>query len=163
MEYTKLSILLLAFTILSCDKKQDPKAIDFINQWEKLEIKTHTEKIIISKFSDSAKYEQNLNNIVFQILPEDGKLVEEKIVRKNIYFTKGERDSLAKYIYESVTKPKFTSIIATEYSGSVSLNYDTGSLRLICEYNSTGNWSAVSDETKKIYTILSKKVEISKN
>ena len=84
-------------------------------------------------------------------------------MKKKLYYTKSEKDSLAKYIYECVTEPKFTNILATEYAGSVSLKYGTGNTKLICEYNSVGDWSVVSDTTKKIYRLISKKVEISKN
>ncbi|MCY0970764.1 MULTISPECIES: hypothetical protein [Chryseobacterium] len=160
----KILTLFFLLTILSCKEKQNVKSEDNLNNnWEELEISTRTEKIIISKFSDSAKYEQNLNNIALKILPEDGKTIEEEIVKKNINFTKSEKDSLAKYIYESVTEPKFTDILATEYAGSVSLKYNTGNVKLICEYNSVGDWSVVSDATKKIYKLISKKVEISKS
>jgi hypothetical protein len=160
----KILTLFFLLTILSCKEKQNVKSEDDLNNnWEELEISTRTEKIIISKFSDSAKYEQNLNNIAFKILPEDGKIEEEEIVKKNIYFTKSEKDSLAKYIYESITEPKFTDILATEYAGSVSLKYNTGGAKLICEYNSVGDWSVVSDTTKKIYKLISKKAEISKS
>ena len=160
----KTLTLFFLLTIFSCKEKQNVKSEDNLNNnWEELEISTRTEKIIISKFSDSAKYEQNLNNIAFKILPEDGKIIEEEIVKKNINFTKSEKDSLAKYIYESVTEPKFTDILATDYAGSVSLKYNTGNVKLICEYNSVGDWSVVSDATKKIYKLISKKVEISKS
>lgn len=160
----KTLTLFFLLTILSCKEKRNVKSEDDLNNnWEELEISTRTEKIIISKFSDSAKYEQNLNNIAFKILPEDGKIIEEEIVKKNIYFTKSEKDSLAKYIYKSITEPKFKDILATEYAGSVSLKYNTGGTKLICEYNSVDDWSVVSDTTKKIYKLISKKSEISKS
>lgn len=149
---------------MSCKQKQNEKIINNTpNNWEEIEVNTRTEKLKISKFSDSAEYENNPNNITFKILPEDGKIIEEKIIRKKIYFSKSEKDSLAKYVYESVTNPKFTDVFATELAGSVIFIYDTGKTKLICENESVGDWSILSESTKKIYELISKKVEISKN
>jgi len=160
----KILLLIILIIILSCKQKQNEKIGENIhNNWEEIEVKTRTEKITISKFSDSADYVQDLNNIAFQILPENGKLVEEKVIKKKIIFTKSEKDSLAKYIYQSVTNPTFTNILATDYAGSVKLKYDTGTTKLICEYNSVGDWSIVSNETMKIYELLNKKIKITKS
>lgn len=160
----KTMIVVLLLSLLSCTKEKNIKSAENLNhRWEELEINTRIEKITISRFSDSADYVSNPNNIAFKILREDGKFDVEKIVQKKIYFSKSEKDSLAKFIFESVTKPKFTNTLATEYAGSVILKYNTGNTKLICEYNSVGDWSSVSDITKKIYDLLSKKVEISKN
>ena len=149
---------------MSCKQKQNEKIINNTpNNWEEIEVNTRTEKLKISKFSDSAEYENNPNNITFKILPEDGKIIEEKIIRKKIYFSKSEKDSLAKYVCESVTNPKFTDVFATELAGSVIFIYDTGKTKLICENESVGDWSILSESTKKIYELISKKVEISKN
>lgn len=151
-------------SIISCAKEKNTENEENLNiRWEELEINTRIEKITISRFSDSADYVRNPNNIAFKILREDGKVDIEKIEQKKIYFSKSEKDSLAKLIFESVTDPKFTNVLATDYAGSVILKYDTGNTKLICEYNSVGDWSSVSDITKKIYEILSKKVEISKS
>ena len=158
----KILVIPISFAILSC--KQNEKTIETLhNNWEKIEINTRTEKLLISKFSDSAEYEQNPNDIAFKILPEDGKIAKEEIVKKKVYFTKSEKDSLAKYIYESVTKPKFTNALATDYAGRVTLRYDTGNMKLTCEYDSVGDWSLVSEQTKKIYDMISNKIKISKN
>lgn len=160
----RILTLFLMSLILSCHEKQNKKKVENLNSnWEKLEINTISEKILISKFSDSAEYEQNPNNITFKIVPGNGKTEQEKIVKKKIYFTKSEKDSLAKYIYMSVTEPKFTNVLATDYVGNVMLKYDTGNTKLTCEYNSVGDWSVVSDVIRKIYELISKKAEVSKN
>ena len=149
---------------MSCKQKQNEKIKNNTpNNWEEIEVNTRIEKLKISKFSDSAEYENNPNNITFRILPEDGKIIEEKIIRKKIYFSKSEKDSLAKYVYESVTNPKFTDVFATELAGSVIFIYNTGKTKLICENESVGDWSILSESTKKIYELISKKVEITKN
>ena len=166
--YIKLNFRILtflfSFLILSCNEKKNEKTID--NQsinWEEIEINTRTEKINISKFSDSAEYIQDLNNIAFKILNEDGTVTKEEIIRKKIVFTKSEKDSLVKYIYNSVTNPKFSNVLATDYAGTVQLTLSTGTTKLVCEYHSVGDWSIVSDNTRKIYELLSKKVRISKS
>lgn len=160
----KILLLLIVFLVISCNQKNNENKAEFNHDnWDELEIKTRTEKIIISKFSDTANYEQDLNNNAFKILPEIGKIVKEKIIKKKIIFTKPEKDSLAKYIYQSVTNPKFTNVLATDYAGTVKFKYDTGTTKLTCEYNSVGDWSIVSSETRKIYELIRKKVQIMKS
>lgn len=160
----KISTFFIAFIFLSCNEKKNHKTIDNeIITWEEIEINTKTEKIKISKFSDSAEYIRDLNNVAFKILNEDGTFTKEEIISKKIAFTKSEKDSLVKYIYNSATKPKFTNAFATDFAGTVQLIYSTGTTRLICEYHSVGDWSIVSDETRKIYELISRKVKISKS
>ncbi|MEJ8598735.1 hypothetical protein JSO62_08570, partial [Riemerella anatipestifer] len=85
----RILLIFFAFTILSCkNEKRLEKTEILSNNWEELEINTRIEKIVISKFSDSAEYERNPNNIAFKILREDGKVDVEKIVQKKNLFLK---------------------------------------------------------------------------
>lgn len=154
----KLFFLLLF--IISCSKKienaQDKK---FYQDWENLEIKTDRQTITISKLSDSMNYENVIYTKEYYDIPPQYKI--EKVQKYKIYITKAEKDSLAKYIYESVTNPKFTNVLATDYVGNVKLMFGKENMNLVCEYKSVGNWTEVSQNTRKIYELIKVKAEIS--
>lgn len=153
-------VIISLFLFISCSKKQEPLLTDPYKKWETLEIKTRFQTLTISKFSDSADYYNIIvGNKEFKIIPES---TPEKIEPEKIFFTQAEKDSLSKYIYESVTQPKFTNVLATDYAGGVILRFDRENMNLTCEYNSVGDWTTVSENTEKIYNLISKKVEISK-
>lgn len=158
-------VIISLLLFISCSKKQEPVLTDQYKKWETLEIKTRFQTLTISKFSDSADYYNMINsNKEFKIIPESTpeKTDPEQPEHKIILFTKAEKDSLSKYIYESVTQPKFTNVLATDYAGGVILRFDRENMNLMCEYNSVGDWTTVSENTEKIYNLISKKVEISK-
>jgi hypothetical protein len=56
---------------------------------------------------------------------------------------------LAKYIYESITDPKFTNNFVTDYVGNVKLKFSKENMNLVCEYKSVRNWTEVSENTRK--------------
>lgn len=146
--------LVISLILLSCHKKTEKKALtDHYKNWETLEIRTRSEILTISRFSDSAGYYKETDNRKLEI-PSGG---------KKIIFTEAEKDSLGKYIYESVTQPKFTDIRATDYAGNVIFKFDKGNMNLVCEYNSVGDWTEVSENTQKIYNLISHKIKLSKN
>lgn len=153
--------IILFILITSCSKKVEHTYKDTSYQkWENLEVETRYQTIKISKFSDSAEYE----NVVYKkgIYDIPPKYEIDKKQKYKVYFSKSEKDSLAKYIYESVTNPKLTNILATDYVGNVKLKFDRENMNLICEYKSVGKWNEVSQNTKKIYELIESKVEISK-
>jgi hypothetical protein len=152
--------IIFLILIISCSKKVKNTNEDTSYQkWENLEVETRCQTIKISKFSDSAEYE----NIVYKkgVYDIPPKYVIDKKQKYKVYFSKSEKDSLARYIYESVTNPKFTNILATDYVGNVKLKFDRENMNLICEYKSVGRWNEVSQNTKKIYELIKSKVEIS--
>lgn len=155
-----LKLFFLLLFIISCSKNienaQDKK---FYQNWENLEIKTDRQTISISKLSDSMNYENVIYTKEYYDIPPQYKI--EKVQKYKIYITKAEKDSLAKYIYESVTNPKFTNVLATDYVGNVKLRFGKENMNLVCEYKSVGNWTEVSQNTRKIYELIKAKAEIS--
>ncbi|KFF24137.1 hypothetical protein [Chryseobacterium vrystaatense] len=160
-----IKLLLLSLILCtSCSKKQKNTVREPYRNWGTLEIKTRYQTLTISKFSDSAEYYYITDSKgEFKTFTEPKYQAEnDKQEKKKIFFTKAEKDSLSKYIYESVTQPKFTNVLATDYVGNVVLKLDTGNMNLVCEYYSVGDWTTVSENTKKIYDLISKKIKISK-
>lgn len=167
MSIIKLLLLSLILCI-SCSKKQKKTVTEPKRNWATLEIKTRYQTLTISKFSDSAEYSYvtdskgKLKTLTEPKFQKEEKEENEKMEMRKILFTKAEKDSLGKYIYKSVTQPKFTNVLATDYVGNVVLRLGTGNMNLVCEYYSVGDWTEVSENTKKIYDLISKKIEISK-
>lgn len=157
----KLFCVIILSMIFSC-KNEKIKTVpnDDYNRWDELEIETRYQTITIFKFSDSAEFiNVKYDNGIYEIPP---KYNNKKIEKKIILFTKPERDSLSKYIFQSVTKPTFTNKLATDYVGNVSLKFGRENMSLICEYRSVGDWTEISEETLKIFNLINSKVEISK-
>jgi hypothetical protein len=145
---------------MSCSKKiENTSDKNFYQDWENLEIKTDRQTITISKLSDSMEYENIIYAKEFYDIPPQYKV--EKVQKYKIHVTDGEKDSLAKYIYESVTDPKFTNNLSTDYVGNVKLKFGKENMNLVCEYKSVGNWTEVSENTRKIYKLIKAKGEIS--
>lgn len=152
-------IILLIF-IISCSKKiENISNRNFYQNWENLEIKTDRQTIIISKLSDSMEYENIIYTKGFYNTPPQYKI--EKVQKNKMHITNAEKDSLAKYIYASVTDPKFTNNLATDYVGNIKLKFSKENMNLVCEYKSVGNWTEVSENTRKIYNLIKAKGEIS--
>lgn len=152
-------IILLIFIISCSEKVENISDKNFYQNWENLEIKTDRQTITISKLSDSVEYENIIYTKSFYEIPPQYKI--QKVQKYKIYLTNAEKDSLAKYIYESVTDPKFTNKFATEYVGNVKLKFSKENMDLICEYKSVGDWTEVSENTRKIYKLIKAKGEIS--
>lgn len=128
-------------------------------RWDSLEIKTRYQTLTVFKYEDSANYQNiSYDKEMYDIPP---KYNNKKVKNLKLYFTKAEKDSLAKYIFTSVTKPKFTNILATDYVGNVSFTFSRINMNLVCEYQSVSDWTEVSDETKMIYGLIGKKAQFS--
>lgn len=158
--------MIFSFLILfSCEKSEKiaPKIgrsqIKKFQIWQKLEIQTDYQTLIILNSSDSADYQNVIyDDEIYDIPP---KYNNKKIENRKIYFSRTEKDSLAKFIYKSVTAPKFTNVFVTDYVGNVKLKFIKTNMSLVCEYQSIGNWSEVSDDTKKIYDLIKNKAQFS--
>lgn len=157
----KSLIFFSAFVVFSCGKKRDLiTKPDTNNYWDELIIETRFQKLTISKFSDSAEFE----NIIFskEVYNIPPKYEIEKTELQKLFFTKAEKDSLSKFIYQTITTPKFTNRLATGYVGNVKLSYKKENMNLTCEYKSVGDWTEVSQNTHKIFTIINSKIPISR-
>lgn len=160
MNYMKQLLMLSFFCLISCNfskKEQKDKPV----YWDDIEINTKTQKFIIYKESDTASFEEAIyKNISGKGISAKYKL--DTIHRKTFSLTASERDSIYKYTYQVITKPVFTDKHATCYAGYVLIKLRERQTTLMCEYKSVGEWSTVTNETKKIYDILSSKINISK-
>ncbi len=151
------SIFILS-CLLSCAKQPEKKIEN--DTWEKLQVITLFQKITIEKNSDSSEVENIIwNKQIYDIPP---KYIIEDTIKTKIYLSKDEKDSLKNWIKSSILKPKFTALNASDYVGNVELNYIDRNTTLSCKYYSVGEWDNVSENTKKIYSLLNSKTKLSK-
>jgi hypothetical protein len=155
------SIVLLSFlTLISCNFSKDERKPERIN-WGTIEIYTKSQKVLIYKEEDTASFEETkYKRISGKGLSSKYKL--DTIVKKTFKLSVSERDSISKYAYHLITKPFFTDKMATCYAGYVLIKLRERNTTIMCEYESVGEWSTVSNETKKIYDILKTKINIAK-
>ncbi|MDR7209662.1 hypothetical protein [Flavobacterium piscis] len=160
MNYIKPLIILSFFCLISCNFSEREKKTEQV-YWDDIEINTKTQKVIIYKESDTASFE----TAIYKKTSGNGILAKyrlDTIQRKTFSLTASERDSIYKYTYQIITKPVFTDKYVTCYGGYVLIKLRDRQTTLMCEYKSVGEWSTVSKETKKIYDILSSKINIAK-
>lgn len=130
-----------------------------LNNWEKFSITTKFQKIVIENHFDSIYFEKRIYKPGFGEAPPKYEL--EKIERGIVNLTKQEKDSLIYHIHNTINNPTFTDVFATDYVGNVLFTMERHNMKLMCQYNSVGDWTIISDDTKKIHEILNKKIELS--
>ena len=154
----KIYLVLMLGFLLSCTKEPEMKIRN--DPWEKLQVNTDFQKITIDRHSDSAEVVNIIwNKEIYNIPP---KYIVEDTVTTKIYLSRIEKDSLKNWIRSSILNPQFTDLYATDYVGNVELKYIDRGTTLSCTYNSVGEWDKVSENTKKIYNLLSSKTKLSR-
>jgi hypothetical protein len=154
----KIHLVLMLGFLLSCTKQPEKKIEN--DPWEKLQVNTDFQKITINRHSDSAEIVNIIwNKEIYNIPP---KYIVEDTVTTKIYLSRIEKDSLKNWIRSSILNPQFTDLYATDYVGNVELKYIDRGTTLSCTYNSVGEWDKVSQNTKKIYNLLSSKTKLSR-
>lgn len=154
----KIHLVLMLGFLLSCTKQPEMKIRN--DPWEKLQVNTDFQKITIDRHSDSAEVVNIIwNKEIYNIPP---KYIVEDTVTTKIYLSRIEKDSLKNWIMSSILNPQFTDLYATDYVGNVELKYIDRGTTLSCTYNSVGEWDKVSENTKKIYNLLSSKTKLSR-
>lgn len=154
----KIHLVLMLGFLLSCTKQPEKKIEN--DPWEKLQVNTDFQKITIDRHSDSAEVVNIIwNKEIYNIPP---KYIVEDTVTTKIYLSRIEKDSLKNWIRSSILNPQFTDLYATDYVGNVELKYIDRGTTLSCTYNSVGEWDKVSENTKKIYNLLSSKTKLSR-
>lgn len=154
----KIHLVLMLGFLLSCTKQPEKKIRN--DPWEKLQVNTDFQKITIDRHSDSAEVVNIIwNKEIYNIPP---KYIVEDTVTTKIYLSRIEKDSLKNWIRSSILNPQFTDLYATDYVGNVELKYIDRGTTLSCTYNSVGEWDKVSENTKKIYNLLSSKTKLSR-
>lgn len=154
----KIYLVFMLGFLLSCTKEPGMKIRN--DPWEKLQVNTDFQKITIDRHSDSAEVVNIIwNKEIYNIPP---KYIVEDTVTTKIYLSRIEKDSLKNWIRSSILNPQFTDLYATDYVGNVELKYIDRGTTLSCTYNSVGEWDKVSQNTKKIYNLLSSKTKLSR-
>lgn len=154
----KIHLVLMLGFLLSCTKQPEKKIRN--DPWKKLQVNTDFQKITIDRHSDSAEVVNIIwNKEIYNIPP---KYIVEDTVTTKIYLSRTEKDSLKNWIRSSILNPQFTDLYATDYVGNVELKYIDRGTTLNCTYNSVGEWDKVSQNTKKIYDLLSSKTKLSR-
>lgn len=152
----RIQSLFILSLMLSCTKQPEKRVED---TWEKLQVNTLFQEITIEKNSDSLE----VQSIVWdkQIFDNPPKYIIEDTIITKVFISKLEKDSLKKWIKSSIVEPKFTNLSASDQIGNVELKYIDRNTTLSCQYNSVGEWDKVSENTAKIYELLSSKTELS--
>ena len=163
----KLLLFLLILLLMSCKNRND-RAIAPPEQkikWNQIDIRLDQQNFLIYHNSDSAYFTQwDIKRNFIRNKRGPGINYEPSNRKDSIFiFNKSERDSLASYIYALITKPVFATKWVTDYVGNISFQLKNGGTSLSCEYNSVGDWTTISEQTQKIYKLLSSKVGISSN
>jgi len=154
----KIHLVLMLVFLLSCTKQPEMNIKN--DPWEKLQVNTDFQKITIDRHSDSAEVVNIIwNKEIYNIPP---KYIVEDTVTTKIYLSRIEKDSLKNWIRSSILNPHLTDLYATDYVGNVELKYIDRGTTLSCTYNSVGEWDKVSENTKKIYNLLSSKTKLSR-
>lgn len=160
MNYIKPLLILFLLGFLSCNFSEKKKKFETV-YWDEIEVNTKTQRVVIYKESDTASFEAAF----YKKTSSKGisaNYILDSIQKKTFSLTTSERDSIYKYTYRIITKPVFTDKHATCYAGYVLIKLRDRQTTLMCEYKSVGEWSTVTNETKKVYDILSSKINISK-
>jgi hypothetical protein len=156
-----LFFLFLTLALFTSCQKEKKKEIPKDEIWENIELITKSQRVTIYKFEDTASVEKAIYK---KVRGESFSATYEldKVERKSFKINKSERDSLYKYVYKVITKPKFTDKAATDYAGYIMIKLKDRNTTIMCEYKSVGEWSTISPETEKIYKLVNPKVELPK-
>ena len=137
-------------SILSCQPKIEEETLKLSN-WDKFSVSTKFQKIVLENNSDSIYFENWIYKPGVGEIPPKYEL--EKIETGKINLTTQEKESLIHHISNTITNPTYTDVFATNYVGNVEFTMERGNMKLMCQYNSVGDWTIVSNGTKK-YTIF---------
>lgn len=154
------TLIFIVITIFSCQPKNDNQnVIENLHNWESFIIETGFQKVQIFNKTDSISYTNTIYKDGVNGIPPKYELdrIEEGFVTLN----KSERDSLISHIVNIISKPTITDIHATDYVGNVKFVLDRHNMKIICQYNSVGDWTELSNDTKRVYEILNSKIKLS--
>lgn len=161
MKIIQLYGLLICICLLySCDTKQKSTEENAIsNNWESFIVETKFQKIEIKNYSDSIYYTNRIYKDGLDNIPPKYEL--DKIESGTILLTEQQKDSLIFHIKNTITNPTFTNAFVTDYVGNVSFSLNKNNMKLICQYNAVGDWTTVSNDTKRIYELINKHIKVS--
>ena len=157
-------IILIFASFISCNDNSENsiKESNKIIKWSSISLQSDFQRIVIyyekdSIFSRTWKVKDSADKF------DECRSYKVRYDFKNekTYIESENKDTLASCIMDMVTNPVFTNQSATCYAGSLEACIKSDNTELCCNYYSIGVWNTISDNTKKIYTILSRKLKIS--
>lgn len=79
-----------------------------------------------------------------------------------IYLDPKSKDSIFLLVKDLISNPVYTDQSATCNVGSLHASIQFQNTEICCNYFSVGNWTTISETTKKIYQLLSRKIKVNK-
>lgn len=162
MNQKHIVLLLIASMHFTCNDTGEvaSRKEEHQNQWDKITIKTDFQSIYIFSDSDTMvsttwQYKDSL------VRPGEYRHIPINRRQERIYIEAANKDTIHSLIIEMITKPQFTDKSVTDYAGNMRACVQSANTELCCGYSSVGNWTSVSANTKKLYTILSRNTKIS--
>lgn len=155
MQY-KLNLLLFFVFLISCNKNEKNQSYN----WTDISIKNSYEEIIIYKHLDTASYIKPIYEY-----KKDNLFVEElvNVERKQIIFSDSEKDSISYYVQRIISNPIQVDRFCTDYVGNLKLKISNSNSTFTVNYESVCRVNTISDDTKKLYEILNKKIDFRDN
>ncbi len=148
--------------IFSCnDSKKNSSKIDKQEpKWDKITLRSDFQSINI--YSDRDSIISNTWELK-DSLGEPGEVwhIQTNKKQERIYLEPTSKDTIHSLVMDMITKPVFTNQSASCYVGNIRICVQSDNTELCCRYSSVGDWTTVSENTRKLYTILSSKTRIS--
>ena len=153
--------VLLIFVSCNDVKKEDAEILNKAPNWNVITLKSDLQSIKIhfeydSLISTSWRLKDSLS--------EQGERYRfrTEIKQEVIYLDPKCKDSLYLLVKDLISNPVYTDQSATCYVGSLNACIQSQNTEICCNYSSVGNWTTISESTKKIYQILSRKIKVNK-
>lgn len=138
-------ILFIAVMITGCTFNHPDKPV---KEWEELIIKEHATKFIISNYDDSSK-------VIFYNIGSFFQPVKKVTIDTiRVFYTRSDKDSLAMLSQSLITRPAVPRQFCTEFIGLLRITLQSGQVTQTVEYNSTCDWTKLSDTTMMLNRIL---------
>ena len=153
--------VILIFVSCNDVKKEDKEILNKVPNWNIITLKSDLQSIKIhfefdSLISTSWRLKDSLS--------EQGERywIRTEIKQEIKYLDPKCKDSLYLLVKNLITNPVYTDQSASCYVGSLNACIQSQNTEICCNYSSVGNWTTISESTKKIYQILSRKIKVSK-
>jgi hypothetical protein len=169
-----LILMLCLLALISCHKTDKSLLKEIPQNWDRLVVDTYQQRIVIGNNVDSEG-----NNIIGygvrvywdleEIYKETGSRERTTVNYKEEEFplSQPEKDSLFVWIYDIVTNPVLIDPAKIVHyrlpESSVTVICNIGRTTLSCQYNNTDNWTTISPQLNKVYSLLKSKTKISEN
>lgn len=155
-------VLISSMTIFSCnDSKKNVSKIDKQKlKWDRITFRTDFQSIDI--YADRDTIISNTWGLKDSLVkPGEVWHMPTNKKQERLYLEPASKDTIHSLVMDMITKPVFTDQSVTCYAGNIRICVQTDNTELCCRYSSVGDWTTVSANTRKLYTILSGKTRIS--